>query len=141
MDANTFVLAVFVGVALAVPYLLYARRARRDRRRVFGIGLVVAAAVYIGFAATRGTVEDVLVESGGVVLFGILAFLGVRHSAYFLALGWAAHVGWDLLLHPVGVSSYTPWWYPVVCIGFDLVVAGAVFGASWQDPLGATRRP
>jgi hypothetical protein len=66
-----------------------------------------------------------------VALFGILAFLGVRYSAYFLALGWVAHVAWDLLLHPVHVSAYAPLWYPVACIGFDLAVAGAVVGASW----------
>jgi len=71
-----------------------------------------------------------LIELSGVALFGVLAFFGVRRSAYFLALGWAAHVAWDLLLHPVHVSSYVPWWYPVACIGFDLVVAGAILSAS-----------
>jgi hypothetical protein len=56
----------------------------------------------------------------------MLAFLGIRHSAWLLALGWASHIGWDLLLHPADASSYAPWWYPAVCLGFDLVVAGAV---------------
>ena len=124
------VLALFAGVVLALPYLLYARRTR-DRRRVFGVGLLVAATIYIGFAVSKGNLNALLVELIGVALFGILAFLGIRYSAYFLALGWVAHVAWDLLLHPVNVSSYAPWWYPVACIGFDLVVAGAIAGASW----------
>jgi hypothetical protein len=131
MIGAEFVLALFGGVALALPYLLYARRTR-DRRRVFGVGLVVAATIYIGFAVSRGDLNALLVESAGVALFGILAFLGVRYSAYFLALGWVAHVAWDLLLHPVNGTSYAPWWYPVACIGFDLAVAGAIFGASSQ---------
>jgi hypothetical protein len=130
MLGTEFVLALFAGVALALPYLLYARRAR-DRRRVFGIGLLVAASIYIGFAVFKDNVDALLVELAGVALFGILAVLGIRYSAYFLALGWAAHVGWDLLLHSVDVSSYAPWWYPVACIGFDLVVTGAIVGASW----------
>ena len=104
----TYALAIFAGAALAVPYLLYVRRAR-DRRRVFAIGLIVAASVYIAFAAAGGTFKDLLIELSGVGLFGILAFLGVRYSAYILALGWVAHVGWDLLLHPVAISSYAPW--------------------------------
>ena len=120
-----FALTVLAGVALALPYVLYARRSR-NRRRVFGAGLIIAAFIYVVFALVGGTVEGVLIELGGVVLFGIFAFLGVRGSVYFLALGWVAHVGWDLLLHPIQSSSYAPWWYPVVCIGFDLIVAGAI---------------
>ncbi|HEX2121542.1 MAG TPA: DUF6010 family protein [Thermoanaerobaculia bacterium] len=120
---------VFAGGVLALPYVLYARRSR-DRRRVFAIGLAVAALVYVALAAFRGTGGELLVEAGGVMLFGIVAVLGVRHSIYWLALGWAAHVGWDLLLHPAGASSYAPWWYPVICIGFDLVVAGAIVSAT-----------
>ena len=127
MIHNDFALAVFAGVALALPYLLYARRVRHWRR-VYGAGLVIAAAVYVAFAACRGTLRETLVELGGVVLFGILAVLGVRYSAWVLALGWVAHLGWDLLLHPVSAPSYAPWWYPVACIGFDLVVAGAIVG-------------
>ncbi len=54
MISNEFVLAIVAGVALAVPYVLYARR----RRQAFGIGLVVAASVYVIFAASRGTVRE-----------------------------------------------------------------------------------
>ena len=48
-----------------------------------------------------------------------------------LALGWAAHVIWDVGMHLHGAGAeFTPAWYPAVCIGFDLVVAAAiVFGA------------
>jgi hypothetical protein len=126
MIGNAFVLAVVAGVLLALPYLLYARRVSDPR--VFGVGLVIAAVVYVLFAATAGSTREVLVELGGVALFGALAFVGIRYSAAVLALGWVLHVAWDLLLHPVQVSSYAPWWYPVICIGFDLVVAGAIFG-------------
>lgn len=122
MIGHEFVLVVLAGVALALPYVLYAR----NRRRVFGIGLVVASVVYVGFAVFRGATSALLVELSGVVLFGLIAFAGVRYSSWVLALGWVMHAGWDLLLHPAGVSSYAPWWYPAACLGFDLFVAGAV---------------
>lgn len=127
MIRTEFIIAIFAGLALALPYLLYARRTRHQRR-IYGAGLVVAAVVYVVLAGLRGTFQDFLTEMAGIVLFGAFAFLGVRKSAYFLALGWAAHVAWDLLLHSVAVSSYAPWWYPVTCIGFDLIVAGAILG-------------
>jgi hypothetical protein len=125
MSRTSFMFAISAGVALAVPYLLYARRSR-DRSRVFGAGLIVAALIYVGFAIAGGHRTDLLVELGGVVLFAAFAFLGVRHSIHWLALGWVSHVAWDVVLHPAD------WWYPVACIGFDLVVAGAIIGMSWQ---------
>lgn len=128
-----FVPAIFAGVALALPYVLYAGRVRKSRS-VFGIGLVVAAAVYVAFAVFAGAFREALIEGCGVVLFGGIAVLGMRRSSWFLALGWAGHVAWDLLLHPLDHSSYAPWWYPMACIGFDLLVAGAIVGGSWLRP-------
>lgn len=125
MISAEWLLAVCGGVALAVPYVLFARRAR-----VFGVGLMVAAVVYVGFAVAGGTGREVLTEAIGVVVFATLTVLGIRRSGYFLALGWAAHVGWDVLLHPMNASSYVPWWYPAMCIGFDLVVAAAIVRAT-----------
>jgi hypothetical protein len=130
MIGSEFLLAILTGVVLAVPYVIYARR-MRDRRRVFGIGLVTAAAVYVGFALRGGTRKEILIELTGIVVFGLFVVLGVRYSIDLLALGWASHVVWDLLIHPVSTASYAPWWYPVMCIGFDLFVAGAIVGASW----------
>lgn len=129
MIRNEFLLAVCGGAALALPYVMYARRVR-DGRGVFGAGLTVAALVYVGFAVAGGSVQELLIELMGIVVFAVFAFLGARRSGYFLAVGWALHVSWDVLLHPRNPASYVPWWYPPVCIGFDLVVAGAVFRAS-----------
>ncbi|HWS72484.1 MAG TPA: DUF6010 family protein [Thermoanaerobaculia bacterium] len=129
MIRGQLLLAVWAGAALALPYLFYAHRSRHSRR-VFAIGLPIAAAVYVVFAASRGTPHDLFIESLGVLLFALLAFVGFRYWSPFLALAWVAHLSWDLLLHPIGIPSYAPWWYAVTCIGFDLVVAGAIVGTS-----------
>lgn len=131
--SSLFVLAIVIGAVLAVPYVLYARRRVRARDRVFGIGLAIAAGVYVVFAVARGTGGEIVTELAGLAAFGLLAFLGVRHSPRFLALGWAAHLGWDFFLHSNDASSYAPWWYPALCLGFDLVVAGALVAALWKD--------
>jgi peptidylprolyl isomerase len=97
---------ILLGAALAVPYAWLARRSK--------LGLILAAAIYVPFARR----DELLLTLGGVALFTILAFAGPR----FLAFGWAMHIAWDVLLHP----HATPWWYPPLCIGFDVVVAIAI---------------
>ena len=114
---------ILLGGFLASPLLLFAR-ARRAERQIFSWGLLVAALIYVGFALAAGAGVGALVgELVGVALFGAVAWLGLRRSALWLAAGWAAHVGWDLLLHPLTASGYAPDWYVRACIGFDLAVA------------------
>lgn len=122
------VLMIVLGAALALPYVAAARRSRRPSV-LFAAGLIVAAAIYVVFALLATNWRDVMVESGGLLLFTAIAVAGLRWSPWFLAIGWLGHVGWDLLLHPVQISGYAPWWYPALCIGFDLFVAGAIGGS------------
>jgi len=114
---------ILLGAVLAVPYVLFAR-GRRAERQVYAWGLLVAALIYVGFALAAGAGAGALVaELVGVALFGAVAWQGLRRSVLWLAAGWAAHVGWDLLLHPLTASGYAPAWYVRACIGFDLAVA------------------
>jgi hypothetical protein len=122
------VLMIVLGAVLALPYVAYARTRRRPAV-LFAAGLIVAAAIYVVFALFAADWRSVLVELGGVLLFAAIAFGGLRWPSYLLAIGWLAHAGWDLLLHPVQLSGHAPWWYPALCIGFDLVVAGSITGA------------
>ncbi len=116
-------LQILIGAALAVPLVLWAR-SRRGEDRIYAQGLLLAALVYVGFALAAGAGRAaLLVELVGVALFGAAAWLGWRRAALWLAAGWAAHVGWDLLLHPLTSAGYAPAWYVRACIGFDLVVA------------------
>lgn len=121
--STLFVISLVVGIALGA--LLVALARRLGERRVFSLGLIVAAVIYVGFAlygdAERGWVS---LELAGVLLYGALAVLGLRHTQCWLALGWGAHPVWDVGLHLVGGgSTFAPAWYAVLCIGLDLVVA------------------
>lgn len=131
MLPREFVIAIMIGAALAVPYVLYARRAARPRA-MFGIGLIIAAALYVVFAAVAADLRAIAIEVACVVVFTVIALLGMRRWPAVLAFGWCAHVLWDLLLHPVQSPGYAPWWYPLICIGFDLLVGGCILGA--RDP-------
>ena len=126
------VLQLALGLALGALFILYARTGRGRESPVFAVGLVVAAVIYIGFAFAYGAPpRSLLLESLGVLPFGLLAWLGVRRSQLWLAFGWAAHVAWDLGLNwGAGAPPFVPSWYPVVCTSFDLLLAGYIAGSS-----------
>jgi len=87
-------------------------------------GLVIAALIYVVFAIVGKDMEWMGIEVLGVVLYGAFAWLAAKKSIFFLSLGWGLHVFWDLLLHSGGHPAFVPSWYPGVCLGFDLVIAG-----------------
>ena len=132
--------ALLLGAALALALVGLARRCPPWReRRIYAVGLVIAALVYVGFGAAGGAgAQWLALETLGLLLYGAAAWAGLRGRPWLLALGWAAHVGWDVLLHLGGAGSeYTPHWYPWLCVSFDLVIAGAVLESSRRGAAGA----
>ena len=119
---------LLVGALSCLAFVLVARRAGRKRELIlYAFALVVAALMYVGFAVIGAAPGSWLVlESGGLALFSLVALLGLRISAWALVLGWAAHGVWDLLLHGVLEVGFVPEWYPIVCLGFDLFLAGYI---------------
>lgn len=119
--------AVVIGAGLGLLLARWLRqRPAAGERRGYAFALVVAAAVYLGLALPSLDAAWLLVEAGGVVLFSLLAWLGRTRSAWWLSLGWVAHVAWDLALHGGGEPAFVPAWYPLLCTGFDPVVAAAI---------------
>ena len=76
--------------------------------------------VYIGAALRRP--EALGVEAVGLLVYGAAAILGARRFPVLIGVGWLAHVAWDLAV-PRPDPSYVWWWYPPLCLGFDLVIA------------------
>src|SRR4051812_32516574 len=93
----------------------------------YAAGLAIAAAIYP--AARRRWRFDR--RSGGelvgVIGYGAASVLAVRRPGplanRLLAAGWASHALFDAA-HGHDESSRLPRWYPAVCAGYDLVVAG-----------------
>ena len=140
-------LPLLVGVALAIVFALVARIQGVGKpgteQRVLALGLVIAALIYVAFAVVgRPELRWHVVEATGLVIFGFLAWWGVRRDPIWLAVGWAIHVGWDLGLHGA-TETFVPGWYPAVCVGFDVLVAGYILGrqASGWATAGSDRHP
>ena len=116
-------LPILIGAALGAAFIGLARTWRGGEVRMLAIGLVVAALAYLAFALPTRNSRWVLIELGGVVVFGLLAWAG-RAAPVWLALGWTAHVAWDVGLHLDRAQPVVGTWYPLLCVGFDLVIAG-----------------
>jgi hypothetical protein len=126
-----FLLAPIVsGAVLGALFVTVAsRRSRREEAQLLAIGLVIAALIYVVLAIFGADLTWLLYEAAGLLLFGAFAWLGVRASPAWLALGWTAHVAWDVGLHLDRSQAIVPDWYPLLCVGFDLLVAGFVLGS------------
>ena len=117
-------------------------------RSLLAIFLLAAAGAYFGFAIMGNTFLSVsqtwtLVELVGVIVFGTVALLGLRGSAWWLVAAWALHPLWDVVLHYFGPGhSFAPETYAIACVGFDWVVAAYIavaYGLGLFSP-GADRR-
>ncbi|MEM7352702.1 MAG: DUF6010 family protein [Acidobacteriota bacterium] len=115
---------LFLGALLAAATILILRRlGPRFEHRLYALALIIAALIYVGFSLASDAPQWIGIEAGGVALYSTLAFLGWRLSPWFLAVGWAAHIPWDLLLHGGGSTPFVPTWYPTACLAYDLIVA------------------
>jgi hypothetical protein len=120
--------SLVVGIAGAAALVLFARRGAPGREiLVYGLGLGVTAVMYLLFAVLMGAPRDhVEHELVGTILFGAAAVLGTRRWPALLALGWIVHPVWDLAFHFAAGPAYSPAWYALFCVGFDLPVGGYV---------------
>jgi Family of unknown function (DUF6010) len=127
VNAQTILLGALAG---GIFVALAEWRGARGSYGTYGIGLVVAAAINVVFAATGPGAEWVGTEIGAGFVFAALAVGGIRRSPALLSVGWLLHMGWDVLLHGGTDTPFVPDWYVPACVGFDLVVAGAILATA-----------
>ncbi|MCB9703250.1 MAG: hypothetical protein H6711_15250 [Myxococcales bacterium] len=121
------------GLALALASIASTRhQCRRGDRApaaalrfelvAWALYLVLAAAIYVGFALREGGHGWMPLELGGLVGYTALAWLGVRRPR-LLALAWLLHAGWDMVIHGDAPAALVPGWYRWACLAFDVVAA------------------
>jgi hypothetical protein len=115
---NTLVLFA-VGVVVGVAGVLLFRLRPGSEKRLYGIGLIIAALIYVGFALHGDGAKWIGIELLGLLVYGIAAIAGWRGSGWWLAIGWAAHAAWDLVVHGAH-TPFAPRPYAVWCAGVDI---------------------
>jgi hypothetical protein len=96
-----------------------------DDATVYALGLVLIAAVYIGFAVADGRARVLAVETGVAAAFVVVAAVAVTGSAWLLVAGLAGHGLKDLWQHRTGFVANTRWW-PPFCAAVDFVAAAII---------------
>jgi hypothetical protein len=92
---------------------------------VYALGLILIAAIYIGFAVADGRRGVLVVEICVTAAFVLLGAAGVTGPAWLLVLGFAGHGLKDLWQHRTGFVAGTRWW-PPFCLVVDWVVAAVL---------------
>ncbi|MBV6625877.1 MAG: hypothetical protein KI793_23595 [Rivularia sp. (in: Bacteria)] len=113
-------LTILVGEAL--PFTL----PFKNYRKFYATALIIAALVYVYFSSLSQNGTWILTEIIGVIIFSIIALLGVKYSFWFLAIGWFIHPIWDLLIDNHSLTIFVPRWYPIICIGYDIVIGSYI---------------
>jgi hypothetical protein len=90
-----------------------------DSATVYALGLVLIAAIYIGFAVADGRPKVIAIETGVASVFVIVAAAAITGSAWLLVAGLVGHGLKDLWQHRTQFVANTRWWPP-----FCLVVDG-----------------
>lgn len=115
---------ILIGALIAVASIWILRSKDLDKEvKSWGIALTIAGLVYVAFALNVLMGEWILIEIVATLFCILFYYIGIKHSSYFIAIGWGAHVFWDYYIHMKLDPGYAPDWYPHFCIGFDLLVA------------------
>jgi len=105
-----------------------------DDATVYALGLVLIAAVYIGFSVADGRSRVIAVETGVAAVFVVVAAAAVTGSAWLLVAGLAGHGLKDLWQHRTGFVANTRWW-PPFCAAVDVVAAALIAAGIVADVL------
>ena len=126
---------ISIGVILATLLLwILSRLSNKTRHFILFAGLMVAAFIYLLFALINFNLQWIFVESGGLTVFVIMSIIGLKKHPLFLGVGWLVHILWDVCLHTDPTTSFIPSWYPMFCVGFDLVIACYLIVISLKQP-------
>jgi hypothetical protein len=92
---------------------------------VYALGVVLIAAVYIGFAVADGRGKVLAVEVGVASLFVVVAAASVPGLPWLIVAGLVGHGLKDLWQHRTQFVANTRWW-PPFCATVDFVAAGLI---------------
>jgi hypothetical protein len=96
-----------------------------DPATVYAFGLVLIAAIYIGFAVADGRSKVIVAESTVASVFVVAAAVAVTGSAWLIVAGLFGHGLKDLWQHRSQFVANTRWW-PPFCLVVDWIAAAII---------------
>jgi hypothetical protein len=115
---------LMIGVMLGLMTIACSRLSGFDRERCFfPVLFTVIATYYVLFAVLGNSQEALVEETLAVVLFGGLAIAAYKRTLWLVVGGLLGHGLFDLVHGTVIVNPGVPPFWPVFCLGFDVVAA------------------
>jgi hypothetical protein len=96
-----------------------------DPATVYAFGLVLIAAIYIGFAVADGRSKVIVAESTVASVFVVAAAVAVTGSVWLIVAGLFGHGLKDLWQHRSQFVANTRWW-PPFCLVVDWIAAAII---------------
>ena len=145
------VLYATIGLLAAAGVISITRKIGPKAEQVlYGLFLVIIAALYLAFVAYFGKATAWRVETAVVVFFALVGLFGVR-LPIALVIGYALHGAWDLVHELQAQGAISPYYlgqltavplaYGVFCAALDVCIAAYAFkrrdewSAAWAPQL------
>lgn len=113
-----------IGITLAgLTILVIQTQPPEIHQKIYAAALIIAASIYVGFSLLSQNTTWIFTEILGVIVFSLISFLGLKFSPWLLAMGWLIHPAWDLFIDNHNLNTFVPHWYPIVCMGYDILIA------------------
>ncbi len=96
-----------------------------DSATVYALGLIVIAAIYVGFAVADGRLKIIATETGVAFGFVVISAAAITATPWLLVIGFVGHGLKDLWQHRTHFVSNTRWW-PPFCMVVDWIVAAII---------------
>jgi uncharacterized membrane protein len=96
-----------------------------DTATVYALGLILIAAIYIGFAVADGRARVIAVEGSVTSAFVVVGAAAITGTPWLLVIGMAGHGLKDLWQHRTQFVANTRWW-PPFCLVVDWTVAAII---------------
>ena len=130
-------IAAFIGVALGILIILWARIIRGERR-LFSLALLTLPCLYAFFALRAGdqavAIKEMIYGLPFLAAGLIFAFVSVRQSAVVVGLFWIFHGLYDVVHDHFVTNLGVPGWYPAFCCAVDVVVGAYLLWLSRRLP-------
>ena len=118
-----------IGSLLALVIFLFARAVGLDRDRAFyPTVMIVIASYYVLFAVMGGTTRALIIETGVMTAFLLVAVAGFKLNLWMVVAALVGHGVFDFFHAGIVTNAGVPEWWPAFCLAYD-VCAGA--GLAW----------
>jgi hypothetical protein len=118
------VVALLIGVLLAISVGVFATGLNLDRDRAFyPVVMIVIAALYALFAVMGASTHTLVLESLVGAVFVAVAVSGFRWSLWAVVAALAAHGVFDLTHGIFFANASVPGWWPKCCLVYAVTVA------------------